>query len=303
LRLITRLKEKRKLLNEVSSNNQRWAIRSQLQSELGKKERLEKSVFKFVKKSVNSLLKQDAIADVGNVYFALGSDVETPFGKIIIDPYEYNNLYSSTLQSVREIHRLTEQKKVSVPHVKSDQQSQPCKPRIYVASTCHDFRDLRREAAHFLREFGYQPILNEESDFPVKVGVDSYRACVEAVKQSDCLVLIIGTRYGGEVEGEGISITELEYRTACSHGIPRINFCLDSVWNLIPVRRKNPNMDYPEYFHESKEKVDKIFRFLDHVRKYEIGKTDNWVHHFKDSVEFKEILRKRLINANIILRS
>jgi len=138
---VTKLKAKRKLLKESSSYNQRWAIKSQLRSELEKKEKkekLKKSAFKFVKKSVNSLLKQDAIADVGNAYLALGSHVETPFGKITMDPHQYNDLYSSTLQSIREIHRLTEQKRMSLPHVKSHQQSLHCKPIIYMASTCHD---------------------------------------------------------------------------------------------------------------------------------------------------------------------
>ncbi|MGD0027871.1 MAG: DUF4062 domain-containing protein [Candidatus Bathyarchaeia archaeon] len=168
------------------------------------------------------------------------------------------------------------------------------KPRIYLASTCHDFRDLRAEVSYSLRNWGYQPYLNENSDFPVPSGVDSYQACVETVKQSDCLVLVIGTRYGGEVKNLGISITELEYQTARKIGIPRINFCLDFVWNQIQLVRENPEMKYPSFFTERREKITKIFRFLDDVRKYESAKTDNWVYQFKDSVELKRILRRQL---------
>jgi hypothetical protein len=303
LRSVTKLRTLEKNLKEASSYNQELAIKSQIESEMKNKERLEKFAFKFVRKSVASLIEQNAIADVGNAYLTLGAVVETPFGIVTMDPYHYNNLYSSTLQNIRELHRLTEKKGVSAAHATRPQPQVLHKPKVYLASTCQDFRDLRREVALSLREWGCQPILNEDSDFPVKVGVSSYQACVEAVKQSDCLVLIIGTRYGEEVENKGISVTELEYRTACDNGIPRINFCLESVWNLIPVKRKNPNMEYPEYFHEKKDKVDKIFRFLDYVKKYESGKTDNWVHPFRDSVELKEILRKRLINAGIIRRS
>lgn len=294
LRSKTKLKEKKKLLKQSISPKTRAAIEEQILFEQAKTNRLEKLAFKFVKRSVDSLIEQNAVAHIGNAYLVLGNKVQSSFGKITVDPYQYSNLYLSTLQDVREIHQLTKQKGPSKQSVQKSQQLLHRKPRIYIASTCHDFRDLRQEAAKSLREWGYRPLLNEDSDFPVEVGVHSYQACLEAVKQSDCLVLIIGTRYGGEVENSGISITELEYRTACENGIPRINFCLDSVWNLIQVRQKNPNLNYPKYFSEGKEKADKIFRFLDLVRKHELCKTDNWVHRFKNSVELKEILRERL---------
>jgi len=291
LRLETRLREHKKAL-KLSAPSRKKVLDEKIEYELEEKQKVEKSSLKFVRNSVESLIKQDAIVDLGDYYLALGNELETSFGKITIDPY--NGLYSSVLQKISDIHHLTLHGSPPNQPILLSRKPTLYKPRVHIASTCHDFRDLRREVAQSLREWGYQPYLNEDSDYPVKVGVSSYQACIDAVKQSDCLVLIIGTRYGGMVEDKGISITELEYRTACEVGIPRINFCLNEVWNLVPVVRKNPGMTYPEYFHEGKEKADKIFKFLDYVRKYEKEKTDNWVHPFRDSVGLKEILQKRL---------
>lgn len=172
------------------------------------------------------------------------------------------------------------------------------KKKVFICSTCEDLKDSRAELKKSLLKWGYEPLLNESSDFPVELGTDSYNACINAVKSCNLLVLIIGTRYGGIVEGEGISITEKEYRTACDLGIPRINFCLNKVWNLVQVVRENPGLKYPKFFTDEKAKVDKLFAFLDFVRKYKAGKTDNWVHPFEDSVQLKEILRYRLRNVS-----
>ena len=294
LRLVTDLRENEQ---KLKSATEKWKeiLKEKTQHLLEQKEKLEKSVRRFVRSSVESLMEQDAVVDLGGCYFVLGNRIETQLGTVTMDPYLYGNLYTSFLQRIRDINQLIRYK----PVLRQQSVSQSSigslhKPKVYVASTCYDFRDLRREVEQSLREWGYQPYLNEGSDYIVKIGVGSYQACIDAVKQSDCLVLIIGTRYGGIVENYGMSITELEYRAARDARIPRINFCLNEVWNLAPTVSKNPSMIYPDHFHEGKDKADRIFKFLDYVRKYGEGKADNWVHAFRDSVQLKEILRKRL---------
>jgi hypothetical protein len=294
LRSTTKLKLKRKQLKYAYSHKRAVSLEEDVEIESARKKKLEKIAHKLVRTSVESLLEQGAISFVNNGYVALGHEIHTHGKKITMDPYAYEVFYKSVLQKIAETHDMTQQIRKPKSLIISSPEITQKKPRIYVASTCYDLRDLRVEVARALRENGYHPYLNEDSDFPVMKGVNSYQACVEAVKQSDCLVLIIGTRYGGEIQERGISITELEYRTARDFRIPRINFCLDTVWNMVQIKRNNPQLNYPEYFHEKKEKVDKIFRFLDDVRKYEISKEDNWVYPFRNSVELKDILIQRL---------
>ncbi len=163
--------------------------------------------------------------------------------------------------------------------------------KIFICSTCHDLKDLRAELKNALQKWGYEPILSEYSgEFSVEVGVDSYTACVEAVKKSDMLILIVGKRYGGRVPDEDISITELEYNTAAENGIHRINFCSKEIWNLVQVWKENQDMKFPKDFKDGHE----IMKFLDRIRKVEEGKTDNWIHLFETSVDIKEILKTQL---------
>ena len=174
----------------------------------------------------------------------------------------------------------------------------PQRKKIFICSTNYDLQDVRAELKDRLNDWGYQPVLSSgnDTDFPVGTGGDSYKVCIDAVKQSDCLVLIIKYRCGGIIEEEGISITQKEYRTACEENIPRINFCLKETWDLIQVRKKNPNLNYPAYFTEPKDKVEKLFEFLDEVRP--VGKPDNWVQRFQDVVDLKRTLKNRLKLVN-----
>ena len=163
--------------------------------------------------------------------------------------------------------------------------------KIFICSTCHDLKDLRAELKDALKKWGYEPILSEFSgEFSVEVGVDSHTACVEAVKKSDMLILIVGKRYGGRVPDNDISITELEYNTATENGIHRINFCSKEIWNLVQVWKENQDMKFPKDFKDGHE----IMKFLDRIRKVEEGKTDNWIHLFETSVDIKEILKTQL---------
>jgi len=165
------------------------------------------------------------------------------------------------------------------------------KKSVLVSSTVYYFADLRAELKEFLAEKGYIPLLNEDTEnFKVQLGVDSYTACVEQVKKANLFILIIGKRYGGIVEGQEISITELEYQTACENNIPRINFCRKEVWDLLQIYQKNPDMNFLKQY----ENGDKIMAFLNRIRRYEKDKTDNWVHPFSSSVNLKNILSTQL---------
>ena len=161
--------------------------------------------------------------------------------------------------------------------------------KIFVSSTVHNLLDLRAELRQSLQEWGHEPLLSEfTEEFIVTLDVDSYKACIEQVRRADLFILIIDKRYGGLVEDQGCSITELEYRTACEYGIPRINFCRQDVWDCLAIYMSNPSMRFPKHFQEGPH----IMEFLNRVRKYEGDKTDNWVHTFANSVD----LKKKLIN-------
>lgn len=72
--------------------------------------------------------------------------------------------------------------------------------KIFIASTVHDLKDTRSIIKEALEKWKIDPILSEFSDtIKVATKVDSYTACVKAVKETDCLILIIDKSYGGIV--------------------------------------------------------------------------------------------------------
>ena len=88
------------------------------------------------------------------------------------------------------------------------------KPVVFISSTIYDFSDLRSSMKYWLTEMGFNAQLSENNDFIKDTNQNSYDACLDAVKQCDYFILLIGSRRGGMYPGENISITRKEYRTA-----------------------------------------------------------------------------------------
>jgi len=91
------------------------------------------------------------------------------------------------------------------------------KPKIFISSTVKDLPNEREAAKRAIEKIPAIPIMSEYT--MNAVDKPSVQACVDEVKKSDFYVLILGGRYGWELEN-GISITELEYDTAFKEGIP-----------------------------------------------------------------------------------
>ncbi len=92
-------------------------------------------------------------------------------------------------------------------------------PKIFISSTIWDLPNERIAAYNAVSKVGAFPIMSEKT--MEAQSVDSLSACLSKVMESDIYVLILGARYGWQPNGEE-SITELEYQTARSQGIPII---------------------------------------------------------------------------------
>ncbi|CAG0939384.1 hypothetical protein BROC_00610 [Candidatus Brocadiaceae bacterium] len=168
--------------------------------------------------------------------------------------------------------------------------------KVFVSSTNFDLVDYRAEIRDLLNELGYEPLMNEYPiNFTLEGGLDSYDECIHKVKEADIFILIIGKRYHGNVLDKGISITELEYDTACNYNIRRINFCLKEVWYSNRFYKINKNLEFPKDYDDGY----KLMKFLDKVRKIETGKTDNWVNQFENISEIKKVLKKQFKDIEI----
>ena len=88
---------------------------------------------------------------------------------------------------------------------------------VFISSSFHDEFTLgfAKERAALKVELGKDPELNDISlDYGDPQDRGSVEESILRVKKADLVVLFVGTRYGGIVEDEGISLTHLEYRKA-----------------------------------------------------------------------------------------
>ena len=76
------------------------------------------------------------------------------------------------------------------------------KPRIFISSTFYDLKYIREDLANFVRSYGYEPILFEDSDIGYTPGKTLDSSCYESMRNSDMVILIIGGEYGSAASGE-----------------------------------------------------------------------------------------------------
>ena len=126
------------------------------------------------------------------------------------------------------------------------------RPRIFVSSTIHDFRDLRSALKFWLEELGYEVMLSELNDFAKPFDANSYNACLQAIDDCEYFVLLIGARTGGVLnEQEGLSITRMEYRHAYERlkqgRLKLLVFVRKEIWDVREDRRNLERFLHDEY--------------------------------------------------------
>jgi hypothetical protein len=96
------------------------------------------------------------------------------------------------------------------------------RPRIFISSTFYDLKQVRSELERFVKEQGYEPILNERGH--IAYGKDSPLEdyCYREIEGVDVLVSIIGSRFGAEShhkddKDKGKSISQVELEAAIKH--------------------------------------------------------------------------------------
>jgi tetratricopeptide (TPR) repeat protein len=88
------------------------------------------------------------------------------------------------------------------------------KTSVFISSRFAEFHELRRALAERLNNFPYTPIHAIELDDNGAETVAPATACINWIKRSELLVLLLGDTYGPCVQNEQISCTHLEYRAA-----------------------------------------------------------------------------------------
>lgn len=148
------------------------------------------------------------------------------------------------------------------------------KPRIFVSSTFYDLKPIREDLYHFIRQYNYEPIESEAGDIGYVPGQNLDKSCYTAMKDCDMAILIIGGRYGSaasdetDEDGDYISVTHKEFRTAVENGVPVYAFieqAVDTEYELYKLNKERFNDPAYEFEFNSVDNR-KVFKFISELR-------------------------------------
>ncbi|MDR6554662.1 DUF4062 domain-containing protein [Paenibacillus qinlingensis] len=189
-------------------------------------------------------------------------------------------------------------------------------PKVFISSTCYDLGMAREQLRTFLLGLGYEPIMSEYSDVLFDPRTHTHTSCLQEVPNSDMIVLIVGSRFGGRIipdaisslniedlltssfnvdvldNVEQLSITQLEVLKAIESSVPVFAFIEDKVWHDHFVYEKNKQLigkiNFPSI--DKPETAKYIFEFINFLRSRVKG---NSVISFSRVEDIESHLRKQ----------
>jgi hypothetical protein len=160
-------------------------------------------------------------------------------------------------------------------------------PRVFLSSTFYDLKQIRADLERFVREMGYDPVLNERGSIPYGSDEKIEEYCYKEIELCDILVSIIGGRFGSVSQHEPYSISQIEIKTALDLGKQVYVFIDRSVLSEYSTYLNNKNVEGIRY------------RFVDDVRVYkfieevEALQKNNPIAPFETSHDIVSYLREQ----------
>jgi len=187
--------------------------------------------------------------------------------------------------------------------------------KIFLSSTIRDLKEIRTQINFFITEMGYESIQSEIGDILYDPNEHTHYSCVDAVQKSDMLIIIIGSRFGGEIHEsvnenldfeflasqstsgkllieKNISITQAEVLKAIECNIPIYTFIEKGVYYDHYIHGINEfGKHIKNYTNIEKKGTEKyIFNLIDFIRFQE---KNNAIWEFDISSDIIEYLKKQ----------
>ena len=148
--------------------------------------------------------------------------------------------------------------------------------RVFISSVIRGFESFRRAAAEAVESLGYTVVRAE--DFAARADTPQ-RACLEAARNANLTIVVLGARYGDPQES-GLSATHEEFREAREHGAVLV-FVQEGVEpepaqaELIDEARAWATGRLTDTFRDPADLRSKVTRTLhEHVLRAEAGEAD-----------------------------
>ena len=162
--------------------------------------------------------------------------------------------------------------------------------RVFVSSTAYDLGVLRSTLRGFIENLGFEPILSEYSDVLYDPHEHTHTSCIAEVKNCDMVLLVVGSRFGGEIipsvlsglthevdeilsrnSSHRFSITQAECLAAFDQGIPVFTFVDSGVLHDYEVYSLNSDVKitYPSI--AQPDTAEYIFEFIQFLQRRSYG--------------------------------
>lgn len=137
------------------------------------------------------------------------------------------------------------------------------KPRVFISSTFYDLRLARAELEHFIRDMGYEPVLNERGQIPYGKDMPLEEYCYKEISKVHILISIIGGRFGSQSrDSDKYSISNMEIKEALKQGKQVYIFIESGVLSEYSTYKNNKNIENIKYSHVDDVKVYKFIEEL-----------------------------------------
>lgn len=161
------------------------------------------------------------------------------------------------------------------------------KPRIFVSSTYYDLRHIRTDIDRFIREQGYEPVLNEQGSIAYGKEDRLEEYCYKEINNVDILVSIIGGRYGSESKIEKHSVSQMELKTAFDLNKQVYIFIEKGVYNEYQFYLKNKENETTKYTYADNIKIHQFIEFVESLP------NNNTIHGFETSSDITTFLKEQ----------
>jgi hypothetical protein len=161
------------------------------------------------------------------------------------------------------------------------------KPRVFLSSTYYDLKQIRADLERFIREQGYDPVLNELGSIPYGKDEKLEEYCYKEINGIDILISVIGGRFGSSSQHGDRSVSQVELKTAIELN-KQVYIFID----------KNVYQEYQFYLSNKKTK-DVKYNFADNVKIHEFIEfveslpNNNTIHGFETSREITNFLKEQ----------
>lgn len=161
------------------------------------------------------------------------------------------------------------------------------KPRIFLSSTYYDLKQIRADLERFIREQGYDPILNELGNIPYGKDERLEEYCYKEINGIDILVSVIGGRFGSSSKKEDKSISQMELNTAIELNKQVYIFIDKNVYQEYQFYLNNKTTKDVKYKYADNVKIHEFIEFVESLP------NNNTIHSFETSRDITNFLKEQ----------